>query len=579
MHGCVYASTISRPNFDLVLRNTYMFNTFWISGNRDAGQRVSIVDLKTLSDMTTRRQVLLFVSLISFSTAAAQISYSVPEEMTKGSLVGHVAQDLGLDVKRLKSGKARVFTRDSTAYVELNRDRGILLLKERIDREALCEQIMPCALHFQILLEDPMEFYSVTVEITDINDNPPTFRTSQAHFNISESALIGTTFTLDRATDLDVGENSLKAYSLNPSDIFSLKSVNQMDDGKNIEMVLNAQLDREKNELLTLVLTAVDGGDPQMTGTMQIIINVLDANDNAPVFKQPVYKAFIKEDQPIGTVIIRITATDADEGANGRISYSISAMTDQGHGLFKIDKGSGEVTLNGKIDYEKAKNYEVNLRASDDGGLTGSSKLIVDIIDVNDNRPDIHIMSKSNMISEDAKPNTVVTIINVEDADSNDNGNVHCVINNNDYFALKSTSEKFYTLMTESELDRERISAYNITVTCSDEGVPSFSSSVTFTLQISDVNDNAPVFERSSYEAYIVENNTPGVSIFTVKAKDADWNQNARVSYILEESSVNGVPVSSYVSVSADSGVIHAGRSFDYEQIKDFRLSIKYPGQ
>ncbi|XP_014835288.1 PREDICTED: protocadherin beta-18-like [Poecilia mexicana] len=465
MHGCVYDSTILSRNFDLVLRNTYMFNTFWISGNRDAGQRVSIVDLKTLSDMTTRRQVLLFLSLISFSTAAAQISYSVPEEMTKGSLVGHVAQDLGLDVKRLKSGKARVFTRDSTAYVELNRDRGILLLKERIDREALCEQIMPCALHFQILLEDPMEFYSVTVEITDINDNPPTFRTSQAHFNISESALIGTTFTLDRATDLDVGENSLKAYTLNPTDIFSLKSINQIEGRKNIEMVLNAQLDREKNELLTLVLTAVDGGDPQMTGTMQIIINVLDANDNAPVFTQPVYKAFIKEDQPIGTVIIRITATDADEGANGRISYSISAMTDQGHGLFKIDKGSGEVTLNGKIDYEKAKNYEVNLRASDDGGLTGSSKLIVDIIDVNDNRPDIHIMSKSNMISEDAKPNTVVTIINVEDADSNDNGNVHCVINNNDYFALKSTSEKFYTLMTESELDRERISAYNITVT------------------------------------------------------------------------------------------------------------------
>ncbi|CAB1440242.1 unnamed protein product [Pleuronectes platessa] len=99
--------------------------------------------------------------------------------------------------------------------------------------------------------------------------------------------------------------------------------------------------------------------------------------------------------------------------------------------------------------------------------------------------------------------------------------------------------------------------------------------SVTLTLQISDVNDNAPVFERSSYEAYIVENNTPGLSVFTVKARDADWNQNARVSYILEDSSVNGVPVSSYVSVSADSGVIHAVRSFDYEQIKDFHFRVK----
>ena len=112
-------------------------------------------------------------------------------------------------------------------------------------------------------------------------------------------------------------------------------------------------------------------------------------------------------------------------------------------------------------------------------------------------------------------------------------------------------------------------------MSCSDEGVPSLSSSVTLSLQISDVNDNAPVFERSSYEAYIVENNTPGLSVFTVKATDADWNQNARVSYILEDSSVNGVPVSSYVSVSADSGVIHAVRSFDYEQIKDFHFRVK----
>ena len=129
--------------------------------------------------------------------------------------------------------------------------------------------------------------------------------------------------------------------------------------------------------------------------------------------------------------------------------------------------------------------------------------------------------------------------------------------------------------MTDSELDRERESEYNITVSCSDEGVPSLSSSVTLTLHISDVNDNAPVFDKSSYEAYIVENNTPGVSIFTVKARDADWNQNARVSYMLEDSSVNGVPVSSYVSVSADSGVVHAVRSFDYEHIKDFQFRVK----
>ncbi|XP_030000838.1 protocadherin beta-16-like [Sphaeramia orbicularis] len=528
-----------------------------------------------MSDGTMRRQVLLFILVLSVSSALGQVSYSVPEEMATGSFVGNVAQDLGLDIKRLKSGKARVFTRDSTAYIELNREKGILLIKERIDREALCGEMTPCALHFQILLEDPMEFYSVTVEITDVNDNPPTFVTSDVQLNISESALIGASFTLDRATDLDVGRNGLKTYVLKPNDVFSVKMNSQGDGGKSVEMVLNAPLDREKNDHLSLVLTAVDGGEPQMSGTMQIHITVLDFNDNAPVFTQSVYKASVPENAPIGTAVVTVSATDADYESNGRISYSISNMLDHARGLFGIKRETGEVILNGKFDYEKKKNFEIHIRATDGGGLTGSCKLIVDVLDLNDNSPDIHIMSKSNVISEDAKPNTVVTMINVEDADSAENGKVHCVTNDDNNFILKSTSGKFYTLVTDSELDRERAAEYNITVTCSDEGVPSLSSSVTLTLQISDVNDNPPVFERSSYEAYITENNTPGLSIFTVKATDSDWNQNARVSYILEDSSVNGVPVSSYVSVSADSGVIHAVRSFDYEQIKDFQFRVK----
>uniref|UniRef100_A0A667WZQ8 Cadherin domain-containing protein n=1 Tax=Myripristis murdjan TaxID=586833 RepID=A0A667WZQ8_9TELE len=510
--------------------------------------------------------MLLFISILSLASVLGHVSYSIPEEMAKGSLVGNVVQDLGLDLKRLKSGKARVYSSEK---------KGVLLIKHRIDREALCGKSTPCALHFQIILENPMEFYSVTIEITDINDNPPAFETNDVQFNISESAVSGTTFVLERATDLDVGENSLKTYVLKPTNNFNLKINNQVDGSKNVEMVLHASLDREKNEHLSLVLTAVDGGEPQMSGTMQILINVLDANDNAPVFTQPVYKASINENTPLGTAVLTVHATDADDTSNGRIIYSISSKQDYSRGLFEVNKDTGVITLMGHVDYEKLRTFQINIRASDGGGLTGFCKVIVDVVDINDNKPDIHIMSTSTSIPEDAKTNTVVTMINVEDADSSENGKVQCTINDNIPFVMRSSSNSFYSLLTDSDLDRERASEYNITVTCSDEGVPSLSSSVTLTLQISDVNDNAPVFERSSYEAYIVENNTPGLSIFTVKARDADWNQNARVSYILEDSSVNGVPVSSYVSVSADSGVIHAVRSFDYEQIKDFHFRVK----
>nr|XP_057919331.1 protocadherin gamma-A11-like isoform X37 [Doryrhamphus excisus] len=522
-----------------------------------------------------RGQVVFFLCLLSSSLVLGQVSYSIPEEQPKGSLVGNMAKDFGLDVKRLKTGKARIFTTDSHQYVELNNDRGLLLIGDRLDREELCGETTPCALHFQIILENPMEFYSVTVEITDINDNPPSFEKNNVQFKISESAVNGAKFILDRAIDEDVGLNGLQSYKLEPTEHFVVKLLDQADGTKNVEMVLEKPLDREKNEHLSLILTAVDGGEPQMTGTMHILITVLDANDNAPVFTQRLYKASVEENAAVGTVVVAVTATDADHGSNGKITYSISSVSDHNRGLFGVNENSGQVELKGKIDYEKAKTFQLNLRASDDGGLGDSCKVIIDIVDINDNKPDIHIMSKSNVISEDAEPGTVVTMINIQDADSGENGQVHCSIDHNIPFVMKSTSNSFYSLVTDSELDRERSSEYNITVTCSDEGVPPLSSSVTLTLHVSDVNDNAPVFERSSYEASIVENNTPGLSIFTVKARDADWNQNARVSYILEDSSVNGVPVSSYVSVSADSGVIHAVRSFDYEHLKDFHFRVR----
>ncbi|XP_037833456.1 protocadherin gamma-A11-like [Kryptolebias marmoratus] len=494
-------------------------------------------------DRTMRRQVLLFIYFLFLDSTCGQVSYSIPEEMAKGSLVGNIAQDLGLEIKRLISGKAKIFSRNSEEYVELNRDRGVLLVKEMIDREALCTETELCALDFQIILENPMEFYTVTVQITDVNDNAPTFEKDEMKFKISESAVTGATFVLERAVDNDVGVNDLQDYLLKPSDHFALKLHNDAGGNKNVEMVLQKPLDREKQEQIILVLTAVDGGEPQMSGTMQIVITVLDVNDNAPVFTQRTYKATVIENAPAGSVVATVTASDADKGSEGKINYSITNTLDNVKKVFKINKENGEITLITAVDFEKSRHFQLNLLASDNGGLTHSSKLIVDVQDVNDNRPEIRIMSKSNVISEDVKPETVVTMINTEDQDSGDNGNVKCFIDDDVPFNLKSSTTNFYSLVTDSELDRERASEYNITVSCSDEGVPSLSSSVTLTLQISDVNDNAPVFDRSSYEAYIVENNKPGLSIFTVKATDADWKQNARVSYILEDSSVNGVPL------------------------------------
>ncbi|KAG7250668.1 hypothetical protein CRUP_007500, partial [Coryphaenoides rupestris] len=478
-------------------------------------------------------------------TKTLDVSYSIPEEMATGSVVGNIVQDLGLDVKRLTSGKARVYTGGSAEYISLDKERGVLVIKEKIDRELLCGETTPCALQFQIIIESPMELFRVLVEITDINDNVPSFTNNVKRFEISESAIVGSKFVLEKAIDLDIGLNGLQSYSLNPSDHFALKLENQPDGSKKVEMVLQKPLDRELNEQLSLLLTAMDGGEPQMSGTMQIFITVLDVNDNSPVFTKPIYNAKIMENSPKGTRLTTVSATDKDKGSNGDVSYIISNSKHRLTELFQVDKKSGEIILIGDIDYEKAKHYQIDIEAVDNGGLSDSSKVMVNVVDVNDNTPYPNIVSKLESTHEDSPPNTVIAMLSITDPDSDNNGEVECTLLDKigQPFKIDSTMNGFYSVVTEATLDREVSAQYNITVTCSDRGVPSLTSSITLSLKIADINDNAPVFESSSYEAFVVENNAAGISVFTINARDADWKQNARVSYILEDSSINGVPI------------------------------------
>ncbi|XP_048884489.1 protocadherin gamma-A11-like isoform X32 [Brienomyrus brachyistius] len=528
-----------------------------------------------MTDNTITWQVKMFIFFMYLSSVDGQVSYSIPEEMEKGFFVGDLAQGLGLDIKRLKSGNARIYSGGSTEYMEVDRERGVLVIKERIDRESLCGGTSPCSLHYQLILENPMEFYTINVEITDINDNSPSFIRNQFRFAISESSLTGAKFVLESAADPDVGINSLQSYSLKPADNFILKQHSQTDGSKNVEMVLQKPLDREKQDQLTLVLTAMDGGNPPMSGTAEIHITVLDINDNAPAFSQAIYKATITENAAKGTLLTTVSASDLDEGLYGKVTYSLSSSMDRMSDLFQIDENNGEVRLFGEMDYETAKHYQINIEAKDCCGLSDSIKIIIGVIDINDNSPLIDLMSISKSIAEDSPQDTVVAILKVLDPDSENNGKVHCLIQETMPFTIRSTLNGFYSLVTALPLDRETQSEYNISVICTDEGIPSLSSSVTLTLKITDVNDNDPVFDKSLYDAYITENNAPGFSILSVAAADPDSNQNARVSYLLQDTSVNGLSVSSFVSVNSETGVVHAVRSFDYEQLKEFHFKIK----
>ncbi|XP_064209194.1 protocadherin gamma-A11-like isoform X19 [Anguilla rostrata] len=521
-----------------------------------------------------RARVSLFILLLA-CVVQGQVRYSIPEEMDRGSVVGNIAEDLGIDVKRLKSGRARIVAGDSSRYVELNTDKGILSVNERIDRELLCEKISPCSFSFEIILEIPIQLFEVIVEIMDVNDHAPVFPKNEINIEISETALPGARFLLDSAFDPDVGVNTIQSYSLRPTDNFVLKPKSRSDGNTDLEMILQTPVDREMQEELSLILTAVDGGNPQKSGDMKINIKILDANDNAPVFTKKLYRAAVSENSLKGTLVTKVSATDADKGVNGEVTYAFRQVARNSMGLFEIDGRSGEIFVLGNIDFEKANNYELKIEAKDHGGFTDSCDVIVDVIDVNDNIPVISVTSFTNPISESALPGTTVAVINVKDSDSDENGQVTCAITQDIPFTIKSSLRNYYTLLSDEFLDRESVSEYNITIIATDEGSPPLSSKKTLHLKVSDVNDNPPIFQKRVYFAHIYENNSPSVSIFAVSATDADCCQNARVSYIVEDTEVSGARASSLVSVNSESGIIYATRSFDFEQLRQLEINIR----
>ncbi len=513
--------------------------------------------------------------LFSLNTVCADLSYNIPEETKRQYVIGNIAKDLRMDVKQLSARKARIDTEDSSKrYCDVNLNTGDLIVAETIDREELCGSQIPCIISYELVLENPLEAHRIILQIQDINDNAPRFPNERISFEITESADKGQRFRLDEAHDKDIGKNVVNSYSLQKNKHFVLDIHDSVDGGKFAELVLEKELDREQQKEIDMILTATDGGSPQRSGTAVIHITVLDANDNVPVFSESVYKVTLAENTPPGTEIIKVTATDADEGPNGEVTYEFSRISDKATKLFSIDKVTGQIMVCGEIDYEIEKKYEMIIQSKDASGLASTAKIIIDVTDVNDNEPKIILKSLNNPVPENSEPGTEVGIINVQDKDSGENRQIRCSVQQNVPFKLNPSIKNYFSLVTTKALDREKESDYNITITATDGGSPPLSTSMTIHLFVSDVNDNHPVFVQQSYSAYISENKKPGTSVCSVSANDPDWRQNGTVLYSLVPSEVNGVPVSSFLSINGDTGVVHAVRSFDYEQFRNFTVKV-----
>ncbi|XP_059377646.1 protocadherin-19 isoform X1 [Carassius carassius] len=510
--------------------------------------------------------------------AVFNLKYTVEEELRAGTKIANVTADAKVAGFALGNRQPylRVISNSEPRWVNLS-PAGLLITKQKIDRDAVCRQTPKCFISLEVM-SNSMEICVIKIEIIDVNDNAPRFPTNHIDIEISENAAPGTRFPLEGASDPDSGSNGIQTYTITPNDIFGLEIKSRGDGSKIAELVVEKTLDRETQSRYTFELTAEDGGDPPKSGTVQLNIKVIDSNDNNPVFDEPAYTVNVLENSPINTLVIDLNATDPDEGTNGEVVYSfinfVSNLTKQ---MFKIDPKTGVITVNGVLDHEELSVHEIDVQAKDLGpnSIPAHCKVIVNVIDINDNAPEIKLLSENSEmveVSENAPLGYVIALVRVSDSDSGANGKVQCRLQGNVPFRLNEF-ESFSTLLVDGRLDREQRDTYNLTILAEDSGYPPLRSSKSFAVKVTDENDNPPYFTKPHYQAMVLENNVPGAFLLAVSARDPDLGMNGTVSYEIIKSEVRGMSVESYVTVNSN-GEIYGVRAFNHEDTRTFEFKV-----
>uniref|UniRef100_A0A674HGK8 Cadherin domain-containing protein n=1 Tax=Taeniopygia guttata TaxID=59729 RepID=A0A674HGK8_TAEGU len=520
--------------------------------------------------------MLCLSAFLSLPLARAEpIRYSVAEEAESGSLVGKLAEDAGLTPAQLSARRARLVSEDGRQHFRFERASGRLVVAGRLDREELCGQAATCMLPFELLLSSPLQFFRVEVTLDDINDHSPVFPEERVTFKIPETSEPGSCFPMEAAQDLDIGSNTVQEYSISPeNEYFRVSYGSRITGKKSLELVLEKPLDREEHAEMGFSVIALDGGSPPRSGTTHVKIFILDVNDNAPIFTQEEYIAQVLENMPEGSVVLTVLATDQDAGVNGDITYQLSQAVGKSDSAFLIDPITGAIKLTKPLDFEAAESHEMSVRATDGGGLSAICKVLVEVVDVNDNAPELVVSSFSSPIPENTVPGTVVALFSVRDRDSGANGKISCALEDQLSFSLRPAYKNYYELVTVSALDREETPQYILSVTAADAGSPPLTSTQTFTVDISDVNDNAPVFNQTSYTMYVHENNVPTVFVGAVSAGDADVGLNAKVTYSLAPEQGAERPSCSCISVNSENGHVFVLRPLDYEHLRQTEVTV-----
>lgn len=529
----------------------------------------------------------LLLAFFLYSAQCTTTRYVTYEEDEPGTEIGNLSEDLMIDPADDPDTSFRFMQENNSSLIQMREIDGLLTVAEIIDRELLCPRSPRCFITFDIVAfsREKFQLIHVEIEVKDINDHSPHFPLNETHLEIVENVPLGSRFPLQIALDQDVGENYIQSYNISASSHFVVEVREREDGVKFAELELVTELDREVEDTYAIEVIASDGGAPAKSGSMFVNIRVLDFNDNSPAFEHSSLKVELNEDSPVGHRVLKVHAFDPDDGINGEVMYAFAdGLSSEAARFFHIDPYSGDVTLKALVDFEKRRSYELHIKASDLGAnsVPSSCKIGIDIVDVNDNAPEITIkpMTSSSdgvaYITEAAAAESFVALISTSDRDSGSNGYVRISLLGHEHFSFQQAYGDTFMIVTTTTLDREKIPEYNLTVVAEDLGSPPFKTVRQYTIRVTDENDNAPLFSKSLYEVSVLENNIPGSYVTTVVARDPDMGKNAKISYKLVDSEVpGGSPVSTYVSVDSLSGSLYTLRSFDYETLQQIELTIQ----
>ncbi|KAM7338028.1 hypothetical protein ACRRTK_004147 [Alexandromys fortis] len=359
---------------------------------------------------------------------------------------------------------------------------------------------------------------SVLLLLEDVNDNPPVFSSNHYTACVYENTATKALLTRVQAVDPDVGINRKVVYSLedSASGVFSIDSSSGV-------IILEQPLDREQQSSYNISVRATDQSPGQSLSSLaSVTITVLDINDNPPVFERRDYLVTVPEDTSLGTQVLSVFATSKDIGTNAEITYLIRSGNEQGK--FRINPKTGGISVLEALDYEVCKRFYLVVEAKDGGtpALSAAATVSIDLTDVNDNPPQFSQDVYSAVISEDALEGDSVILLIAEDADSKPNGQIRFSIVGGDRDNEFAVDPFLGLVKVKKKLDRERVSGYSLLIQAVDSGIPAMSSTTTVNIDISDVNDNSPVFTPANYTAVIQENKPVGTSILQLVVTDRD---------------------------------------------------------